>query len=127
MPLDEQDLKYLWDMLEAARDAASFASGVEFRDYLNDRMRRFAIERTVEIIGEAARRVSQSGRDQVPGITWGAVVATRHILAHEYDNVDDEKIWRVASIYAPEMIEVLTPILRDNPPGPESLKDPGQP
>ncbi len=127
MPLDEADLKLLWDMLEAARDAAAFVQGVEYQEYLDNRMRRFAVERAVEIIGEAARHVSKGGRAQVPGVAWGAVVATRHILAHDYGDVEHVKIWRIATVHAPKLIELLTPILRDNPPGPESLKDPGEP
>jgi len=127
MPLDEADLKYLWDMLEAARDARSFVRGKEYPDYLNDRMMRFAVERAVEIIGEAARNVSDRARSQVPGIAWGAVVATRHILAHEYGDVDHAKIRRVATVHAPAMVEILTAVLSSNPPAPESTKDPGEP
>jgi uncharacterized protein with HEPN domain len=127
MPLEEADLKFLWDMLEAARDASTFVVGVDRVGFLKDRMRQRAVERVVELIGEAARRISQSARDQLRGVQWGAIVATRHILAHDYREVDLEKIWRIATIHVPILIAELTPVLAENPPGPESGKDPGQP
>src|SRR5258708_3726304 len=111
MPLEEQDLKYLWDMLEAGRDALTFVSGIDRDGFMKDRMRQAATERVVEIIGEAARRVSKEGRAQVPGIEWGAIVATRHILAHEYGDVDLDSVWRIVTVHIPKLIGMLTPVL----------------
>jgi len=53
---DNRDLGYAWDMLQAARDASSFMSGVAFHQYLSNKMLRKAVERLIEIIGEAAVR-----------------------------------------------------------------------
>lgn len=126
MPLDESDLKYLWDMLGAAKDAQEFIAGTREQDFLKDKMRRLAMERVIEIIGESARRVSETGRAQVP-LASGAIVATRRILAHEYDEIDHEQLWRIATVHVPEMIRVITPILDQNPPGPDAAKDLGEP
>ena len=77
---------------------------------------RLAVERAVEIIGEAARRVNESFRDQHPEIKWSAIIATRHILAHEYDDVKHDKMWRIATQHVPVLIAQIEPIIQSNPP-----------
>lgn len=126
MPLSEKDLKHLWDMLAAARETASFVEGIAVEAYVADRMRQRATERGIEVVGEAARRVSAEGRASVP-LEWSAIVATRHIMAHEYDTVDDRLVYRIATVHIPALILVLASILEANPPGPEALKDPAEP
>lgn len=127
MPLDEADLKYLWDMLRAAELAVEIAAQSGKGEYLTDRKTQLATERAVEIAGEAARRVSEDARRQIAGVEWGAIVATRHILAHEYDDVDYEELWRILTVHAPKLILLLRPILDANPPAPESKIDPSSP
>ncbi|MBN1867497.1 DUF86 domain-containing protein [Candidatus Sumerlaeota bacterium] len=63
MPPDYKDMSRLWDMLDAARAAVQFAQGQRFEELLENRMLRNAVERNLEILGEAARRVSQTTRD----------------------------------------------------------------
>ncbi|MGD9789959.1 MAG: DUF86 domain-containing protein [Phycisphaerales bacterium] len=126
MPLDEADLKHLWDMLRAARSAQNIIAGVSQEQYLRDEIRRFALERAIEIIGEAARRVSERSRSQIP-LEWGAIIATRHIVAHEYDTIQHDTLWRIATLHIPEMIQVLAPVIDSNPPGPEAAKDIAEP
>lgn len=57
MPPEERDAAYLWDMLEAAREVESILHGRDKKTFLEDRILLRATERSVEIIGEAARRV----------------------------------------------------------------------
>jgi uncharacterized protein with HEPN domain len=90
-------------------------------------MRRAAVERAIEIIGEAARNVSMDGRAELPAVAWRAIIATRHILAHDYGDVDIEKIWRIANEHVPVLLAEIQEVLREHPPGPESLKDPAEP
>ena len=127
MPLEDRDLKLLWDMLAAAREARMFVAGMTRETYLDDALRRRAVERVVEIVGEAARRVSSQAREQVPGVEWGKIVATRHILAHDYEEIDHEIIWRIATVHMPTLIQTVERIIDENPPGPLAAKDPGEP
>lgn len=76
-----------------------------------DRKLQLAIERLVEIIGEAARGVSSECRAQHPGIPWSGIVAQRHVLAHEYGAIKRERIWMVATQRVPELIAQLKPLL----------------
>jgi uncharacterized protein with HEPN domain len=59
---ERYDAAYLWDMLDAARTVTGFIQGRSYQDYLRDKMLRSAVERNVEIIGEAAGKISKSFR-----------------------------------------------------------------
>ena len=65
-------------------------------DYVRDEDLRLAVERRIEIIGEAARRVSPAFQQAHPEIAWRKVIAQRHVLAHEYGEIEDDIMWRVA-------------------------------
>ena len=115
MPPEKGDAAYLWDMLDAARAVRDFTAGRTFHDYLGDQMLRRAVERSIEIIGEAAGRVSEALQDAHPEIPWRRVIAQRHVIAHEYGEIEDELIWRVATRHVPELIEALEPLVPPEP------------
>jgi len=111
------DAAYLWDMLDAARAVAEFVTGKSIADYEQSRLLRGAVERHVEVIGEAARRVSDGIRDAHPEIPWRPIIAQRHVLAHDYGEIKHERLWRVATIHIPELITLLEPLLPAPPAG----------
>ena len=92
---DNRDMARLWDMLDAARTAIVFTGGLRSEDFLEDRKTRNAVERNLEIIGEAARRVSTETRDSVPDIPWRSMIGLRNVLAHEYGEIRYEIPWAV--------------------------------
>jgi uncharacterized protein with HEPN domain len=115
MQPDERDAAYLWDMLDAARAIREFVSPRTFHDYTKDRMFRGAVERHVEIIGEAANRVSVSFREAHQGIPWRKIIDQRHVLAHEYGEVRHELLWKVATFHVPELIAQLETLVPPDP------------
>lgn len=116
MTAQRDDNSYLWDMLAAARAVESFVRGRTVADYLNDLMLRSAVERQVEIIGEAARHVSAAFQATHSEIPWRPIQSQRHVLAHDYGEIRHERIWRVATVHIPELIRQLEPLV---PPPPE--------
>ena len=75
-----------------------------------------SVERRIEIIGEAARRVSESFKDAHPEIPWRRMIAQRNVLAHEYDEVDDRLMWRVIAENIPQLVRTLEGLLTTQPP-----------
>lgn len=115
MQPDRSDASYLWDMLEYARSAAEFVFGRTYDEYLEDKQLRLAVERAIEVIGEAARNLSDSFRSAHPEIPWHSIIAQRHVLAHDYGEVKHDRIWRVATIHVPDLIKQLSPLAQAPP------------
>jgi len=111
MPHEKLDAAYMWDMLDAAKAIAEFVRDKTYHDYINDRMLRGAVERHIEIIGEAAGHVSQGFRDAHNEIPWRGIIAQRNVIAHEYGEIKHDKIWIVASEFIPKLISILEPII----------------
>jgi len=116
MPLKETDSAYLWDMLEAARAVLRFIADRDFDDYLADEILQAAIERKIEIIGEAARKISNEFKQSQPEFPWSRIIGQRHILAHEYGDIDHKIVWQVVKAHIPELITLLEAVI---PPIPE--------
>jgi uncharacterized protein with HEPN domain len=82
-------------------------------------MLRGAVERHLEIIGEAANRLSRGFRAAHPEIPWRGIIGQRNVLSHEYGDVDDIMIWKVVTDRIPELIHQLEQII---PPLPSEEK-----
>ncbi len=115
MPPDSRDAGYLLDMLQHARGVARAVAGKTLDDYAADEDLRLSVERRFEIIGEAANRVSPSLREAHPDIPWRKIIAQRNILIHGYAEIQDELLWRVATVNIPELITLLEPIVPTPP------------
>jgi uncharacterized protein with HEPN domain len=117
---EDRDAGYIWDMLDAARSVREFTQDVTREHYLQDRKLQLAIERALEIIGEAARLVSGDFKASHAEVPWKQIIGQRHVLAHDYGEISHDRIWLVARNSVPDLIRLLQPLL---PPLP-SPKDP---
>jgi len=117
---EERDPAHLWDMLEAARAVIDFAGSLTLEEFLapgrDGQIRRLAVERELEILGEAARRVSSRFRDEHTEIHWKETVGLRNVISHEYDKVNYTEIYRIVRERVPELIALLEPLV---PPPPQ--------
>ena len=105
------DEAYLWDMREAASETLSFVEGVGFDRFLSNRQLQRAVERELEIIGEAASRISHGFREAHPEIPWRSIIGQRNVLAHEYGEVMPERVWGVLEQGLPALLQRLTELL----------------
>lgn len=87
------DASYLLDMLVAARDAVAFSEELSFSGFAGDRRTQLAILKAVEIVGEAAARLSRETTTAHPDIPWREVVGMRNRLAHAYFDIDLQVVW----------------------------------
>lgn len=117
----ERDLGYVWDMLNAARGVVASLEGTTLTQYLENEDQRLATERRIEIIGEAARRISASFKEAHPEIPWREIVDQRNVLIHAYDEIEEERIWRLVTQEIPLLIGQLTALI------PPRIQDPLKP
>lgn len=110
---DERDATYLWDMLRHAKIVVELVADSTEANYATNRRLQLAVERAIEIVGEAARNVSEPFQRAHPNVPWRAIVAQRHVLAHEYGEINHAKIWRVASIHVPALIPLIEGLIPD--------------
>lgn len=115
----ERDAAYLWDMLEAAHNVRDFVAAKTFDDYNDDSVLRSAVERQIEILGEAANRVSSDFQTKHSEIPWRRIIGQRNVLAHEYRDIAAKLLWAVATEHTVELIDMLEPLIPELPEGPE--------
>ena len=106
-----RDDAYLLDMLLAARKICDFTQGVSRERFQQDELMQHAIMRLIQIIGEAARKVSQELRQAHPEIPWRQVIGMRHRLVHEYFHIIPDKVWEVVERDIPALIPLIEPLV----------------
>ena len=84
---------------------------MSFVDYDKDRRTQLAVERALEIVGEAAGRVSTPFQNTHPEIPWRQIIGQRNVLAHEYGEIKQDRLWKVAKENIPQLIKMLKPLI----------------
>ncbi|MEJ2653291.1 MAG: DUF86 domain-containing protein [Gammaproteobacteria bacterium] len=119
MQPEDRDAAYLWDMLQAAREVEDMLKGHDLTAFLADRILLRATERGVELIEEAARRVSSTFVTAHPDIPWRKIIGQRNILAHEYGQIDHALLYKTAVDDIPMLVAqiraILPPLEQDEP------------
>ncbi len=111
MQPEDKDPAYLWDMLEAAKEVESMLADYDLSAFLADRVLLRATERSVEILGEAARCVSMPYRKAHPAVPWREIIGQRNILAHEYGQVDHVLLYKTAVEDIPVLVSQLQELM----------------
>jgi len=93
----DKDRSLLLDMLLAARDAAAFVAGLGEAEFRQSRLHQNAVIRSLEVIGEAAGKISDAFQAAHPEIPWREITGMRHRLIHGYAEIDLGLVWSVVS------------------------------
>jgi uncharacterized protein with HEPN domain len=101
----------LQHMLDAANEALTFIQGKIRADLDSDRMLVLSLIRELEIIGEAASKISAETRSQNPSIPWQDISGMRNRLIHAYFDVDLDTVWSTVSRDLPTLKAELERIL----------------
>jgi len=109
--LPDSDRNRLRHMLDAAEEAISFAEGRTREDLDTDRQFLFALIRCLEIIGEAAARVSAKLREEQSRLPWAKMVSTRNRLIHAYFDINLDIVWHTVSEELPAIARELAGLL----------------
>lgn len=112
MKPEPKDGGYLWDMLDTARETRDLMHGFSLAGLLADARSRRALERTLEVLGEAANRISAPTREALPGIPWVKIIGQRNIIAHGYAVLDHSRLFRTVKDDLPGLIVELERIVK---------------
>ena len=112
------DLIRMHHMLDAAEEALSFARNKTRRDLDSDRMLVLSIVKSVEIIGEAASKVTQETRETYEELPWANIIAMRNRLIHVYFDIDLDRVWDTVTDDLPPLIGSLEKIILKEEKGP---------
>jgi len=100
-------------MIESAESALSFVSGRDRPDLDRDRMLLFGVVRAIEVIGEAAGKVSEETQTAAPAIPWARIVSMRNRLIHAYFDIDHDIVWKTVTEEIPALLPSLRALLAE--------------
>jgi uncharacterized protein with HEPN domain len=106
---------YLVHMNEAMEKIANYIKDGE-ADFQNEAIIQDAVIRNLEIIGEAAKRIPESVRNESHSIPWKRLAGLRDILIHQYEGVDLGQVWRIVDMDLPEIREHIRKLMDKYPP-----------
>ncbi|HUG14994.1 MAG TPA: HepT-like ribonuclease domain-containing protein [Thermomicrobiales bacterium] len=102
----------LWDILTAARFVLEHTSAISLAEYEENLLLRSAIERQLEIVGEASRRLARIDADTAAAIPdLPRIIAFRNVLAHAYDVIDNARVWEIITEYLPQLAAQVESLL----------------
>jgi len=112
--MNDKAKKYLFDILDAAREIQEFTSGVsDLSSYRENRMMNRAVERLLGIIGEATNRFEKEVSEEIFS-NVRQIVGLRNRLIHAYDDINEAIIWDVIQKHIPVLIQEIEEILKDD-------------
>lgn len=109
--MNERDEGFLRDMLEATEKILLRTRGLQKNQYDADEDKQIVFSHLVQVVGEAASRVSEATRDAHRQIPWAKIIGTRHRVVHDYMNVDTEILWEIVTVHIPELQTELLEII----------------
>jgi len=108
---DRPEKLIILDMLDALTGIETFISGMSDQEYFNDAKTQAAVERYIEIIGEAANQFPESFYNKFSHIKWHTLISLRNRIIHAYFDVNDSIVWNIVTNYLPGLKNELYAIL----------------
>lgn len=96
-----RDLDFLADILEAIRRADEYIGDMDYKAFVKDTKTQDAVIRTIEIIGEATKYLSNDLRESYPNVPWKSMAGMRDKLIHHYFGVNIDIVWQIANSELP--------------------------
>jgi len=112
-----RDDAYVLDMLLAARKVLEFTKDIEWERFQRDDLVQNAVMRQIQIIGEAARKISPEYQGDHPEVPWRDIVGMRNRLVHEYFRILPRRVWDVVQKDIPQLIRIVEPLVPEDDSG----------
>ena len=100
-------------ILDEAKEACKYSEGISFEQFVKDGKTVRAVIRSIEVMGEAASKISGEFREGHADIPWQKIVGMRNRLIHVYFDIDFDVVWQTVKENLPPLIEQLEVILRE--------------
>ncbi len=110
-----EDRVRILHMLDAGDAVAQFTAGRSLDDLARDRMLLFAWVHAIEVLGEAASKLSPDARAAAPQVPWAAIVSMRNRLIHGYFDIDPIIVWRTVTVEIPALVPRLRALVGTTP------------
>jgi uncharacterized protein with HEPN domain len=110
MPLNENDLSFIMDIIDCILDINEFTESIEYYQFEKDKMRKLAVERQLEVIRQAANKISIETQNYLNNIPWKNIIGLRNKLAHDYGEILAERIWKISQEAIQELFNELQKI-----------------
>ena len=101
---NERDKSYIYDILKSSQEVIDILKDENHNSFVNNRIKRLAIERLIQIIGEAANHLSKDFMQENPDIPWTKIIGLRNKIVHDYGEILTDRIWLIASESIPELM-----------------------
>lgn len=111
----DRDTPYIGDIVGSARLVQAYLEGVTRDAFMRNGQLQDSVIRRLEIIGEAAGRVSASFRERHPTIPWSRMIGMRNRMIHTYDAVDLDIVWTTVQERIPELLALIEPLVPTQP------------
>lgn len=108
-----RDLLFLKDIINAMNKIFNYTKNMTKEDFKKDERTVDAVLRNIEIIGEAANKLSKEIYEENENVYWGRMIGLRNIVIHEYFGVDLNIIWQVITVNLPETKPKIEEILKE--------------
>ncbi|OHB66217.1 MAG: hypothetical protein A2Y76_15475 [Planctomycetes bacterium RBG_13_60_9] len=111
--MQDEIRKYLFDILQAAKDIVEFTRDLRYTDYVADAKTQASVERKFEIVGEALNRIKRLDKSLVATIPdHERIISFRNIISHGYDIINPELVWDAVQNHLPALVQVVQDLLR---------------
>lgn len=110
---ERSDKVLMEDMLEAVNRVFEYTEGYSPDAFGKDKKTVDAVLRNLQILGEAAKQISEETKKVNPDIEWSKIIRSRHVIVHEYFGVDLEIIWRIIQAHLMSVKEGLEQALHN--------------
>jgi uncharacterized protein with HEPN domain len=111
-----RDIVPLGDMMDFSRRVITKVTGISRVDFDADENLQLAITHLLQIIGEAAGRVSEAARVEHPEIDWPKIVGMRNRIVHDYRRIDLDVVWETATLDVHRLVLALEAFMPSDPP-----------